>query len=430
MKSLLDKLKRQGSMSADMKRKVIVAGSLITFIVVLAVVVSIGDTEKKSRTARKDRDDIARDVFTGADTRKMGLHGISTELKKLQQQINDLEKENDSLRKKTERDEASKEKAAQYEQKKLQQEAVVQALAEVDKLYGEKIQDLNQKLNDARSRIPEAGVETSNLTPKANGVDWEKEEEIISPVEGETKDVPGKEGAAIARGPVFRTIVDDSPAETIEEETLPPIFIPANTIISGVLLSGADMPTSDATKQDPYPMTLRIKKDAIMPNRFSADIRECGLLVSGYGELSSHRAIVRSEKISCVREDGGVIEVPLDAYATGEDGKLGIRGRLVDKRGQLLAKSLMAGFLNGAASVFNQVPVPTLNTSNSKTTPFQAVASAESAQSAAVQGTSDALERLADKYIEMADAIFPVLEIDAGRKVEFVVTSGVSLNVH
>ena len=51
---------------------------------------------------------------------------------------------------------------------------------------------------------------------------------------------------------------------------------------------------------------------------------------------------LRGETISCVREDGGVIETRLDSYAVGEDGKAGIRGRLVSKQGQLVAKSMMA----------------------------------------------------------------------------------------
>lgn len=61
----------------------------------------------------------------------------------------------------------------------------------------------------------------------------------------------------------------------------------------------------------PFPSTLRIQKEAILPNRFRADVRECFLIVSGYGDLSSERAYLRGETFSCVREDGGVIEAKL-----------------------------------------------------------------------------------------------------------------------
>ena len=49
-------------------------------------------------------------------------------------------------------------------------------------------------------------------------------------------------------------------------------------------------------------------------------------------DLASERAYLRTEPITCIREDGGAIEVPLDAYAVGEDGKVGVRGRLVNNQ--------------------------------------------------------------------------------------------------
>ena len=61
-------------------------------------------------------------------------------------------------------------------------------------------------------------------------------------------------------------------------------------------------------------------------------MRECFLVAAGYGDLASERAYLRTEAITCIREDGGAIEVPLDAYAVGEEGKVGVRGRLVSKQ--------------------------------------------------------------------------------------------------
>ena len=134
------------------------------------------------------------------------------------------------------------------------------------------------------------------------------------------------------------------------------LFIPAGAILSGVLLNGLDAPTGQGARKDPTPALLRIKHDAILPNRFRADVKECFVIVGGFGDLGSERALLRSETLTCVRTDGGVIEVPLDAYAVGEDGKVGVRGRLVSKQGALLAKALQAGFLTSFAKVFTQVP--------------------------------------------------------------------------
>ncbi|NMU75841.1 conjugal transfer protein TraB, partial [Vibrio parahaemolyticus] len=96
------------------------------------------------------------------------------------------------------------------------------------------------------------------------------------------------------------------------------IYLPSGSILTGVLINGMDAPTSQGARRDPFPSTLRIQKEAILPNRFRADVRECFLIVSGYGDLSSERAYLRGETFSCVRDDGGVIEAKLDSYAVGE----------------------------------------------------------------------------------------------------------------
>ena len=114
----------------------------------------------------------------------------------------------------------------------------------------------------------------------------------------------------------------------------------------------------------------------------------------------------------------------------GEDGKAGVRGRLVSKQGQIIAKSLMAGFLSGAAEAFDVDAVPTLNLENTGRTQYQQTDfTGTLAQGAAAKGASNALDRIAQFYIQMAEGIFPVIEIDAGRQVEIIVTKGSSLRV-
>ena len=206
-------------------------------------------------------------------------------------------------------------------------------------------------------------------------------------------------------------------------------FIPAGSIFSGTLITGLDAPTSDAVKKDPFPVLLRIKKEAILPNRYRADVRECFLIASGWGDLSSERAYVRSERLSCVREDGNVIETNIDMYAVGEDGKAGIRGRLVSKQGQVIARALMAGFMEGFANMFTKVPVPQLNTSPGTTALYQQQFSQEALESASLQGVGNAFKKIADYYIQMAKNIFPVIEIDAGRAIDFVAVRGIKIKL-
>jgi conjugal transfer pilus assembly protein TraB len=212
------------------------------------------------------------------------------------------------------------------------------------------------------------------------------------------------------------------------------VYIPAGSIVTGTLITGMDAPTGQQSRQDPHPALLRIKHEAILPNRFRADIRECFVLMGGYGSLSSERAYLRGETISCVREDGGVVESSLNSYTVGEDGKAGVRGRLVSKQGQFLARALMAGFLESFASAFDQAPVPSIDInedgeSGSSEQVYQQAFSEDALQSATVSGAGRAMDRLAEFYIDQAEGLFPVIEVDAGREVEIVLVNGTSLQI-
>lgn len=206
-------------------------------------------------------------------------------------------------------------------------------------------------------------------------------------------------------------------------------YIPAGSILTGTIITGADYPTGKGSFENPTPALIRISKQAILPNRFSSDLRECFLLASGHGVLSTERAQLRSETLACVRKDGQVIERRISAYVSGEDGKAGVKGRLVSKQGQLIARTMVAGFLSGLSQAFDYSPVSVLNTNPSGTIEYQKNFSSEAAQSGVVTGATKALDRVADFYMKLADEMTPAIEINAGRQVDIVVTTGTELLV-
>lgn len=218
-------------------------------------------------------------------------------------------------------------------------------------------------------------------------------------------------------------VVDEAPV------TESVAYIPAGSIITGTILTGGDFPTSKGGMENPTPLLVRISKEAILPNRRTSDIRECFLLMGGRGDLSSERVKLRGETLSCIRDDGSVIESKLNSFLTGEDGKEGIRGRLVSKQGQLIARSLVAGFASGLSEAFDVNAVPTISTSSDGTVQYERVYSSEAMQGAAVKGFSNAMEDISEFYLDMAREIFPVLEINAGRQVDVIVINGTQLKI-
>lgn len=194
----------------------------------------------------------------------------------------------------------------------------------------------------------------------------------------------------------------------------PDPYIPAGAILTGTILTGGDFPTGKGAMNEPVPLLVRLQKEAILPNRYT-----------------SERAALRGETLSCIKTDGSVIETKLNAVAIGEDGKEGVKGRLVSKQGQLIARSLLAGFASGASEAFDYSPVSVLNTGTygSGSAPYISNYSSEALRGGFAKGASQALDRIADFYMNLADQIFPVVEINAGRQIDIVVTAGASLPV-
>lgn len=135
--------------------------------------------------------------------------------------------------------------------------------------------------------------------------------------------------------------------------------------------------------------------------------------------------------LSCIRTDGSVIQTKLNSYVAGEDGKEGIKGRLVSKQGQLIARTMVAGFLSGMSEAFDYTPVSVLSTTTTTTgtVQYQENFSSEAAKSGFAEGLKNSLDRVADFYMDLADEMVPVVEINAGHQVDIIVISGTTLNV-
>ena len=388
------------TVSPKRKRLAIIAGVSILTLAVIAVFQH--EPPKRERPYDKKSDQV-RNVLTDRSARNASIDAISGKLKV-------LNKDNEELGKQVKRLESHQRDKAdiraleeRFEQKLA---ALSKQIAQLQTQQGGTGSSKGETLEpNPFNGVPPAGEQLKDKTQKKNTP-------MIRVFTEETesdKDKAGKEKKAA---------VGDAQA-----------YIPAGSIVTGTILSGGDFPTNKAGFDNPTPLLIRISKEAILPNRFKTDIRECFLLTGGRGDLASERVKLRGEMLSCVRDDGSVIEAKLNSYVTGEDGKEGVKGRLVSKQGQIIARSLVSGFASGLADVFDVNAVPTVTTSSDGKVEYQSVYSSNAMQGAAVKGFSNAMERISDFYLDMAKDIFPVVEINAGRQVDVVVISGTRLKV-
>jgi len=199
-------------------------------------------------------------------------------------------------------------------------------------------------------------------------------------------------------------------------------ILPSGAIIKARLTNGMDAPTMSQAKDNPLITHMIVTDLAILPNKFKYDVKECFILGEGYGDLASERVYIRTNTLSCVTENGEHIDYDLKGYVAGEDGKIGLRGEVVSKQGAILARAILAGFVDGVGKAFSQVGNTVQITPYGTTTSSSDISTQELAKKGMYSGLSSGASKLADFYLKLADQVYPVIEISADREVDVVVS--------
>ncbi len=234
--------------------------------------------------------------------------------------------------------------------------------------------------------------------------------------------------------PKLRVITPRAQAKTARAapgQTITPVgWLPSGSFIPAMLLSGVDAGTGTGSSL-PYPVLMRLTDPAVLPNFAKMDVAECFVIGAAFGDLPSERAYIRTETLSCLRRGGGIVTIDgdLKGHAIGEDGKLGLRGRVVSKEGAIIARSLLAGFLSGLGQTFRPriTLAPTFLGSPQDEQSFQLPPLGDTLQAAAISGIGRSMELLAQYYLRQAQNLYPIIEINAGRQVDLVVLKGMPL---
>jgi conjugal transfer pilus assembly protein TraB len=230
---------------------------------------------------------------------------------------------------------------------------------------------------------------------------------------------------ALMRIAVADRAATSSPTPAATDARTVSTFLPVS-FTRGTLLGGLDAPTGGQSQSNPHPVLIRLSDNSVLPNRFRGEYRDCFVIAAGYGDISSERAYLRTENLSCVRADGAALEVRIQGSVYGEDGKVGMRGRLVTKQGQMLANALLAGVVSG---IGQGLATSSTNYSTSALGTIATASGADAYRAGLGTGVGRALDRLAQYYIKLAENTFPVIEVDAGREIDVVITKGVRIDL-
>ena len=136
-------------------------------------------------------------------------------------------------------------------------------------------------------------------------------------------------------------------------------YLPAGAFARAVLLSGLDAPTGGVANTNPHPVLLKLADHGTLPNRFRSRVKECFVTAAGYGDISSERAYLRLERLSCVLSGGEVMEASVKGYVSGEDGDvmglavhLAARVEQAARDGSTYVSSTLRDLLLGGGQVF------------------------------------------------------------------------------
>jgi conjugal transfer pilus assembly protein TraB len=203
-------------------------------------------------------------------------------------------------------------------------------------------------------------------------------------------------------------------------------YVPAGSYARAVLTSGVVASTALQASSQPQPVLLRLVDDGHLPRGFDSAMRDNVLIGACYGDLSSERVQCRLETMSWVEQDGVTVEKKVEGWVIGEDGRPGLRGEVVDRSGEAVRDTLLAGMLSGLSGFLKQEATSSVY----PVSPFgqtNALKGKQALGGAAGTGAGNALDKLAEFSIKRAEQMQPVILIASGRVVDVVFKSGVDL---
>lgn len=210
-------------------------------------------------------------------------------------------------------------------------------------------------------------------------------------------------------------------------------YVPANAYTTATVLVGVDMSAGIRLSADPKPILLRITspaKSVTVEDTFTEiDLTGCLVNGSAHAELSSERVYVQLQKITC-SSDNLIFESPVKGYIA-QLGKVGVRGRVVSREGDVLSKALFSGILGGfgrgIARNTNRIFGSSSQDSASGFVPQERLTSREIATGGLGEGLATAADTVSEYLIERAEQYQPVIEMPTGIEVNIVFLSGFHL---
>lgn len=198
-------------------------------------------------------------------------------------------------------------------------------------------------------------------------------------------------------------------------------YVPSGTFVRAVVLGGADADASvNGQSKNNGVMLFKLLQPGTLPNGKHSHLQGCFVTASSYGDISSERAYVVLDKLSCAQNGRPIIDRNVTGWAFF-GGKVGIKGKPLMRDNKIMQWAGISGIASGiaAAAQYSQ-SIQSISPLGSAT----AVPSANIGPYAAYGGATKAADQLSQYYIKRADQYHPVIQVGSGNLVTIVFKDG------
>lgn len=286
-------------------------------------------------------------------------------------------------------------------------------------------EELEQKNADRQQDISSLKNEISDLKESLQMMEqkWLEEKNKLPPIDQmQEANIPYVEKKKLTKK--FRHISNNN--KKVNKD--PKYYIPAGSFARGVLMTGVVVGTGTNNSSNPEPIMIRLSHHGIFSKDLKLkNIKEAILIGSCIGEMSSERAKCRLQTLSLKDKNGKIIEKNVNGWLVGEDGRIGIRGLVVDKSSDVARMAVISGLLGGMSKFMENQSTKGMYPISPISGQQNALSVSSSLKGGMYSGASNALEKLADFAIKRAEQLSPVIVVSSGRKIDVLFSRGISL---
>ena len=157
----------------------------------------------------------------------------------------------------------------------------------------------------------------------------------------------------------------------------------------------------------------RLGDPGIRPTPSRAPLDGCFAIGKAVADMSSQRANIAVELLSCVFPDGSSYEQAVEGWVVDQDGTQGIVGEYHTYESAKIAKAALAGIIQEASTAFGYAKSKILIAGTGGAQPF---------------GTVDTtFQQIGALYVEQARALLPTLWVHSNTPAYIVLRKGVPL---